>query len=135
VSTREELEARLKAKEAAADAARAEQVEIDEMALLEAKLEHEPHEIAVMRLSRHAVGHPTLVIVKKPSGPAYKRWRDLLLRNERNKALGHMSADCLLYPSVDAFAAMAKVFPELPDQVAITGAALAKGGAEEEGKS
>jgi hypothetical protein len=135
VSTREELEARLRAKEAAADAARAEQAEIDEFAVLEAKLEHELHDISVMRLQRHAPGHPTLVIVKKPSAPAYKRWRDLLLRGDRAKAMGFMSGDCLLYPAPDAFAAMAKVFPELPDQVAVTGAALAKGGAEEEGKS
>jgi hypothetical protein len=135
MSTREELEAKLKAKEKTADAARAEQAEIDEVAVLETKLDHELHEISVMRLQRHALGHPTLVIVRKPSSAAYKRWRDLLLRGDRPKALGFMSADCLLYPSADAFAAMAKVFPELPDQVAVTGAALAKGGAEEEGKS
>jgi hypothetical protein len=135
MSTREELEARLLEKEAKLDEARAEQAEKDEIAVLEAKLEHELHDLSVMRLQRYAPGLPTLLIVRKPDSAQYKRWRDLLLRGDRAKALGFLSKDCLLYPSAEVFGRLAQVFPELPDQVAVVGAELAKGGAEQEGKS
>jgi hypothetical protein len=129
-----ELQELLRLKEEECETSRAAQAEADELAVLKAKLAHPLADLAVLRLQRHAPGLPTLVIARKPSSEAYKRWRDLLLKSKREMALRFMAGDCLEYPKPDVFASMAETFPELPDQVAMTGAELAKGGAEAEGK-
>ena len=131
----EELQEQLRQRDAEHETQRAEQSEADEIAALEAKLAHDPTEIAVIRLQRYAPGLPTLVVAKKPGPAEYKRFRDLILRGEKTRALGFLCGDCRHYPDAKTFADMALVFPELPDQVAMAGSALAKGGAEEEGKS
>lgn len=131
---RAELQELLRIKEQECEDSRAAQADVDELAVLEAKVDLPLDEISVMRLQRHRPGLPTLVIVKKPSSSEYKRWRDLLLKGKRGDALRYLSADCLRYPSREVFASMLEVFPELADQVAVTGAELAKGGAEAEGK-
>ena len=130
----EELEQQLQARRDAEKAARKEQDETDEVAVLEAKLQHGEHAVGVIRLSRQAPGLPGLVIVRTPDQTEYKRFRDLTFRDEKKKALEYIHGDCREYPDDATFGRMREVFLELPDTVAVTAIALAKAGARDEGK-
>lgn len=111
-----------------------EQTRADEIAVAKAKLEHGSHNVSVIRLSRTAPGLPTLVVCKTPDRLAHRRFRDVLLRDEKKRALDFMASDARVYPDDATFVRMCGVFPELSDQVAAVGIALAKGGAVIEGK-
>ncbi len=130
----EQLEQQLKAKQDAERTKRAELDEADQVAVLEAKLTHGEHSVAVARLRTPAPGLPGLVVVKKPEKSDYKRFRDLLLRDEKKKAFEFIQADCRVYPDDATFALMREEFQELPDLIMSMAVALAKGGAVDEGK-
>lgn len=134
LSAVEQLERKLKARQDAERQARKALDDADQVAILQAKLDHGEHAVSALRLSKPKPGLPSVVVVRKPDKTEYKRFRDLLLREEKKKAFEFIQADCRLYPDDATFAAMRDEFQELPDAIMAVAVALAKGGAVDEGK-
>ncbi len=130
----EELEKKLAERQAGEKAARKAQDEADEIALLEAKLEHGEHAVAALRLARPAPGLPGLVVIRKPDKLEHKRYRDLVFRQETKKAVEFLQNDCRVYPDDATFARMREEFQSLPDVIATAADKLGSGAAKDEGK-
>lgn len=128
----ERLEARAKKK--------AEQYEKDLEARIE--LEDEHGTLAAVQVS-YVEGHPTMALVRRPDGPEYKRFKDLVGRyatgdaksakkvQEASETLGRMAC---VYPAEKELDEMIVAFPGLLTSLGNVAGALAQGAAVDEGK-
>lgn len=139
---REEIEKRRTERQKSLAEAREAQAVADLEAYDALEVEHGDGSVASLEVERHVTGHPTIVVVKAPSSPQYKRFVDMVgkaveknnmaARREAQNILAH---SCWIYPAEDdARKAMLEEFPGLLVSIAVRAAALVEGKAAEEGK-
>lgn len=134
----EELEARRAARRAEREQAEREQYAQD-LEALEA-LEDEHGTVAAVKVAMFTPGFPTRAFIKTPTNAQYKRYVDQVgkaveKKNQKSQreAQEILAKSCWIYPKEEADrAAMLEKFPGLLTTIALAGAALAEGKAEEE---
>lgn len=133
----EELEEKLAASRTARALAETEQYAKD----LEARiaLEDQYGNIAAVQVARFTPGQPTRAYLKTPTGPQYKKYKDLIYRAAGRKDSGAqqdaaegLARACWVYPAKEQQEAMLEAFPGLLTPLANAAAALAEGKSEDE---
>lgn len=143
MSKAEDLEKKIEEKKAARAAKEETQYEKDLEAQLALYDEHPA--IASVKVSRFVEGQPTMAILRAPTAPEYKRYKDLLFRygggdaknvKKTQDAQDQLGMACWVYPAEDSDEqkAMRDAFPGIVTSIAVAAAGLAEGKADEEGK-
>ena len=104
------------------------------------ELEDEHGELAAVSVAKFRDGQPTMALIRTPSVPEYKRYKDKIFHAKQNaKALKaaseELAAQCWVYPkSQEERDAMIEAFPGLLTPISLAATALAEGVTEAVGK-
>jgi hypothetical protein len=129
-----DYEARKSARKVEADKAKAEQRAKDLEHLEALEIEHGDACVSAISLGIHKPGLPTMIVVKRPSGPEHNRFRDMVHKEKRAQALSLLADVTVAYPDAATYKQLKEEFPGIHDSVAIRALKLAQAGIEEEGK-
>lgn len=134
----EELEEKLEASRL--ERAKAEEAQYEKDLEARIALEEQYGGIAAVKVSRFVPGQPTRAYLKTPTGPQYKKYKDLVFRAAGRKdtaasqeASEGLARACWVYPAPgEAQAAMLEAFPGLLTPLSTAAASLAEGKSEDE---
>lgn len=136
----EEIEKKRAARREALAAARAEQEEIDQAKLFDLEEEHGEASLVVAEVSAWKPGMPTIVVMRVPNGPEFKRYQDMVKgRGDKpgdpTAAANMLGAACRLYPDADAYKTILDVSPGIHINAAVAAINRAAGKVQERAKS
>lgn len=119
---------------------RAVQYAIDLEALDNAEQERGDGNVGVAEVARWIPGHPTMVLVRMPTGVEFKRYQDTVKpQGDKRygdvvKAASQLADVCVIYPAKEDYARMREAFPGIHTAAGATAANMCGEREKEEGK-
>jgi hypothetical protein len=130
-----DIDKRFEEVEAAREAARKAQEDIDKLALLDL-LEQHDGDVQSVKLKSYRKGLPTFAVVRAPKRTETKRFQDIASKDKSRatEALAQLGVCCVVYPSRDIFEKILERAPAFDVSCGNAALDLALGKAKSEGK-
>jgi hypothetical protein len=120
----EKIEARRAERKKAIAKSRAEQYEKDLERVDALEQEHGDDRVAVLKMPSFVAGLPTVVVVKTPSAPVFRRFRDMVRKSKQNPdsigaAQELLATSCIAYPDAETYKRMQEQWPSIHDNAGL----------------